>query len=46
MVLIESVEFAVNLVKNSKTVALIAGRETLFFDIRRFGELVVQFYSL
>ncbi|XP_068893877.1 ionotropic receptor 40a-like isoform X2 [Tenebrio molitor] len=35
--LLESVEDGVKLVKNSRNKAMIAGRETLFFDIQRFG---------
>nr|XP_022911121.1 ionotropic receptor 40a-like [Onthophagus taurus] len=35
--LIDSVEEGVRLVKQNLNVALIAGRETLFFDIQRFG---------
>jgi hypothetical protein len=39
--LLESVEDGVKLVKNSKNKAMIAGRETLFFDIQRFGRIFV-----
>lgn len=35
--LVESVEEGVKLVRDSGRIALIAGRETLFFDIQRFG---------
>ncbi|XP_074037326.1 ionotropic receptor 40a isoform X2 [Leptinotarsa decemlineata] len=35
--LIESVEAGVKLVRHSTTNAVMAGRETLFFDIQRFG---------
>lgn len=35
--IVTSVENGVKLVKKSKNVAIIAGRETLFFDIQRFG---------
>ncbi|XP_030764108.1 ionotropic receptor 40a-like [Sitophilus oryzae] len=34
---VESVEEGVKLVKDRKDVAVMAGRETLFFDIQRFG---------
>lgn len=35
--LVESVEEGVKLVRDTGNVAVIAGRETLFFDIQRFG---------
>lgn len=35
--LVESVEEGVKLVRDTGRVAVIAGRETLFFDIQRFG---------
>lgn len=35
--LVESVEEGVKLVRDSGRIAVIAGRETLFFDIQRFG---------
>lgn len=35
---VDSVEEGVKLVKNSRNVAVMAGRETLFFDIQRFGK--------
>ncbi|XP_050305949.1 ionotropic receptor 40a [Anthonomus grandis grandis] len=34
---VESVEEGVKLVKDNRNVAVMAGRETLFFDIQRFG---------
>lgn len=37
--LLESVEEGVKLVKDNSKIAVIAGRETLFFDIERFGNL-------
>lgn len=36
--LVDSVEDGVKLVKDSTNNAVMAGRETLFFDIQRFGE--------
>lgn len=36
---VDSVEEGVKLVNNSRNVAVMAGRETLFFDIQRFGKL-------
>lgn len=35
----DSVEEGVKLVNNSRNVAVMAGRETLFFDIQRFGKI-------
>ncbi|GLV36593.1 Ionotropic receptor 40a [Carabus blaptoides fortunei] len=35
--LVDSVENGVKMVKNSENIVVIAGRETLFFDIQRFG---------
>lgn len=37
--LLESVEEGVQLVRDSTNKAVIAGRETLFFDIQRFGKM-------
>lgn len=37
--LVDSVENGVKMVKNSKNIVVIAGRETLFFDIQRFGNI-------
>lgn len=37
--LVNSVEQGVELVKDSENVVLMAGRETLFFDIQRFGKI-------
>ncbi|XP_056633936.1 ionotropic receptor 40a [Diorhabda sublineata] len=36
-ILVDSVEAGVKLVRESKNVAVMGGRETLFFDIQRFG---------
>ncbi|KAJ8912544.1 hypothetical protein NQ315_006615 [Exocentrus adspersus] len=36
-ILVESVEEGVQLVRDSNNVAIMAGRETLYFDIQRFG---------
>lgn len=36
-ILVESVEKGVKLVRDSDKVAVMAGRETLYFDIQRFG---------
>lgn len=36
-ILVESVEKGVKLVRDSDNVAVMAGRETLYFDIQRFG---------
>lgn len=38
---IGSVEEGVQLVRQSTNVAVVAGRETLFFDVQRFGNLMV-----
>lgn len=35
---VESVEEGVKLVRDNRNVAVMAGRETLFFDIQRFGD--------
>lgn len=35
--LVESVEIGVKLVRDNNKVAVMAGRETLYFDIQRFG---------
>lgn len=35
--LVDSVEDGVQMVKEQSNVALMAGRETLYFDIQRFG---------
>lgn len=35
--LVNSVEEGVKMVKEKENVAIIAGRETLYFDIQRFG---------
>lgn len=36
---IESVEMGMKLVRDKKKVAIMGGRETLYFDSKRFGEL-------
>lgn len=35
---IESVESGMKMVKKRRNIAILGGRETLFFDTRRFGE--------
>lgn len=39
--LLESVEEGVKLVRDTTNKAIIAGRETLFFDIQRFGKVTI-----
>lgn len=42
--LVETVEDGVKLVRDTRNVALIAGRETLIFDIQRFGRFIFNYY--
>lgn len=39
--LVNSVEDGVKMVRDYSEVAVIAGRETLYFDIQRFGKFLV-----
>lgn len=38
--LVDSVEDGVKLVRDARINAVMAGRETLFFDIQRFGKIL------
>lgn len=38
--MIESVESGMKLVRKKKNIAIFGGRETLFFDSKRFGEFI------
>lgn len=40
--LIDSAEYGVKLVRDKRNVAFIGGRETFFFDTRRFGTVAVK----